>query len=215
MGLPSTLVEECDGGKTLRVHHVVFVCKISWCQKSVSYGCLPFRKLMFSRYRHALRKVNEAAKGKMTPSEIWKALACTLVCETLEGQDREPRPALYTAAQCYWACIRASPEMTWRMALTSLTADQPDAKLREGNRYATGLLGGWANRRFFVTEDGGLGMGPKVMQADDLVATVAGMRTPVVLRPSGAGFKFIGEAYVHGIMDGEAPSGPLQDIDVV
>jgi hypothetical protein len=67
------------------------------------------------------------------------------------------------------------------------------------------LLGRVQHRRLFVTRDKRLGLGPKVMQTGDIVAILAGVMMPVILRRCDGGqFLFIGAAYVHGLMEGEA-----------
>ncbi|KAK4189839.1 heterokaryon incompatibility protein-domain-containing protein [Podospora australis] len=60
-------------------------------------------------------------------------------------------------------------------------------------------------RRLGTTSKGYLCLLPKGTLAEDQIVLVRGGRVPVVLRPRGDGSaQFIGEAYVHGIMDGEA-----------
>jgi len=58
-----------------------------------------------------------------------------------------------------------------------------------------------------VTEGGRMGLGPRSMQAGDLVVVLRGGVLPLILRDTGAGYWFIGPAYVYGIMDGEAVQG--------
>ena len=65
-------------------------------------------------------------------------------------------------------------------------------------------------RALFVTGDGLLGLGPGIAQADDELWLIAGRRVPCLLRrvPESKGggrdkYWFVGEAWVHGIMDGE------------
>ncbi|CAG8960313.1 hypothetical protein HYFRA_00012387 [Hymenoscyphus fraxineus] len=62
-------------------------------------------------------------------------------------------------------------------------------------------------RKLFRTENGYLGMGPLGMQKGDRAFVLAGADVPFILRedPAVSGmFKTLGEAYVHGIMFGEA-----------
>ncbi len=77
-----------------------------------------------------------------------------------------------------------------------------------------------ANRRPYRTRDAGyVGMGPCEAQPGDVIAIFPGAQTPFVLRPRadlGPGhFELVGETYCHGIMDGEAWGGPLQDFFLV
>ncbi|KAK5715378.1 hypothetical protein LTR15_010021 [Elasticomyces elasticus] len=60
------------------------------------------------------------------------------------------------------------------------------------------------NRRLFHTASGRHGLGPQAMRLGDIVAVLRGGRTLFVLRPLGEEFQLVGEAYVNGMMDGEA-----------
>jgi hypothetical protein len=72
------------------------------------------------------------------------------------------------------------------------------------------------NQAFFITANGYVGIGPPNIQVADEVWVLFGGRVPFVLRPDGVGVYeppeaveanerfFIGDTYVHGIMDGEA-----------
>ena len=59
-------------------------------------------------------------------------------------------------------------------------------------------------RRFFVTAAGRMGLGPRCMQPEDIVVVLRGGKMPFVLRKKDDSYWLLGEAYVHGIMDGEA-----------
>ena len=73
--------------------------------------------------------------------------------------------------------------------------------------YITGL------RRLFVTKDGYVGLGAKSVQVGDKVFVFPGAIVPFVLRESIEGYyRLIGEAYVHGIMRGEAPKDPSRKL---
>lgn len=63
--------------------------------------------------------------------------------------------------------------------------------------------------RFFIrTKTGYVGMAPHVVEVGDKVAILAGSKVPVILRSTGDGqFVLLGDAYVHGIMFGEAIEG--------
>jgi len=72
-------------------------------------------------------------------------------------------------------------------------------------------------RRFFRTTGGIYGIGPAYMGKEDIVVVLYGGKIPYVLRPMGAGFKFLGECYVDTIMFGEAfqeasPDGPNEHV---
>ena len=58
-------------------------------------------------------------------------------------------------------------------------------------------------RNFFVSQQGRIGWVPLRTEAGDRVCVFHGMRIPVILRPQGDRWEFIGACYVHGLMDGE------------
>jgi len=58
-------------------------------------------------------------------------------------------------------------------------------------------------RTVAVLKEGYIGLVPKLATVNDIVCILLGCDTPVVLRPIVDGFVFIGECYIHGIMDGE------------
>jgi hypothetical protein len=67
-------------------------------------------------------------------------------------------------------------------------------------------------RRFMLTNNGFMGWAPDNVfgppdaqtEAGDLIAILFSCSTPIVIRPHGEYFKVVGEAYVQGLMDGEA-----------
>ncbi len=67
------------------------------------------------------------------------------------------------------------------------------------------------HRRLVVTEKGYLGLVPEHVRMDDLVAIVMGSQVPLVLREVQGGYQFVGEAFVDGIMDGEALAERKED----
>ena len=82
----------------------------------------------------------------------------------------------------------------------------PTEVLHEHDYYVTQVM---SNREFFIAEDGktsymGITMG--VPRDGDYVCVLLGGDTPFVMRPKGDEWHFVAEAYVHGIMDGEAMS---------
>lgn len=82
----------------------------------------------------------------------------------------------------------------------------PTEALHEHDYYVTQVM---SNREFFIADDGktsymGITMG--VPRDGDCLCVLLGGDTPFVMRPKGDEWHFIAEAYVHGIMDGEAMS---------
>lgn len=62
-----------------------------------------------------------------------------------------------------------------------------------------------SGRRYFMTEDGLMGMGTGFLRNGDIVCVPLGCSTPVILREERNGeYRFIGDAYVDGYMYGRA-----------
>lgn len=58
-------------------------------------------------------------------------------------------------------------------------------------------------RSIFITKKGMLGLGPEVVQVEDVVAVLFGSGLPILLRPKGEQYQVFGACYVHGIMEGQ------------
>jgi len=75
------------------------------------------------------------------------------------------------------------------------------------------------SRRLFLTTDSYLGLGAMSAQQGDQVWILPGTNSPFILRPADNGqFRLIGEAYVHGIMHGEAATNGnlrFRDIELI
>jgi hypothetical protein len=56
-------------------------------------------------------------------------------------------------------------------------------------------------RNFFVTKRGVFGLGPAEVQPGDEVCVLLGSPVPMILRPEGVPRQYIGQAYVHDIME--------------
>ncbi|KAI0469635.1 heterokaryon incompatibility protein-domain-containing protein [Xylaria cf. heliscus] len=123
--------------------------------------------------------------------------------------------------------VRAVPEDQrvhdhfWLLSLLSLydrpksdkLVDNPQNQL-EGNTIGNNILEVFLGRWLFFTKKGYLGLAPDGVKVGDMVCVLAGGHFPFILRraeaaggdkpKAEAAFTMIGDAYVHGIMDGEA-----------
>jgi hypothetical protein len=90
----------------------------------------------------------------------------------------------------------------------------------EPDPYDTELEEKLQHHSFFITKDGRFGLGSPYLQKGDVVLVLAGAAVPYVgrrfypIQPTPR-FKLIGEAYVHGIMDGELVGSDLWRPEVV
>jgi len=93
---------------------------------------------------------------------------------------------------------------TWRrISPADVEACLSEVRAGRGQRR-TFYVSKMINYRFFVTERGLIGVGPAETRVDDAVFILYGGRAPFVLRPDGLSWRFLGDGYVDGIMDGQA-----------
>lgn len=70
------------------------------------------------------------------------------------------------------------------------------------------------HRAYFSTAGGRVGLGSSLARTGDLVCVLNGFRTPFLLRRASAEgrYKLMDEAYVHGVMYGEAEQPETGDV---
>jgi hypothetical protein len=85
---------------------------------------------------------------------------------------------------------------SWPRYFTRL---RPDA-----GRFHEAFAHACVDRRFFVTKTGYMGIGPDAMHEGDMIAILFGGKVPYLVRAVNSGYRFVGECYVPGLMDGEA-----------
>ncbi|KAH8598377.1 heterokaryon incompatibility protein-domain-containing protein [Bisporella sp. PMI_857] len=59
------------------------------------------------------------------------------------------------------------------------------------------------NRRLFVSEKGYIGISSSTMETGDVICVIFGSQMPLILRAKSNYWELVGQAYVHGIMDGQ------------
>ena len=74
---------------------------------------------------------------------------------------------------------------------------------RQSVWYAAACFTVASDRRLLVTKKGYLGLGPCNMKVDDVVFLIPGADAPMILRPEKDKWRLVGEAYIHGVMQGE------------
>lgn len=80
-------------------------------------------------------------------------------------------------------------------------------RTRNDIQLALEILGKSLGRLPFVTQKGHLGLSSDRVMKGDVIVIIAGSQVAFVLRPQDKGqFSVVSEAYVDGIMDGEAVS---------
>jgi hypothetical protein len=121
-------------------------------------------------------------------------------------------------------------ELPTVLAITRLTKEFENNKLPsppvqaviDSSNPFTFRAGQWAPlRRLFTTPQKWLGLGPESLEQNDEVWLLKNANVPFILRPDGdSQYTLVGEAYVHGIMQGQlidAPGGTegFREIQIV
>lgn len=165
-----------------------------------------------------------AGNANMTyGNAFWHALCASVVPARLEGvkdlgevvrADSQKHRAVHDS---WWDSVLPDDDIEGRRYL------KPSAKIPEiGISQFLNCIGiSTTMRRLFVEEKehGWMGLVPQDAEENDRIAVIEGGRVPYILRPSGKEsgcWTLVGDAYVHGIMDGEGMTlGELQEIILV
>jgi hypothetical protein len=157
-------------------------------------------------------------------SSLLDDLVCTLVLDRGDAYLREPVPipkfrdAFLTAARSqnqnstafnqfsHW--LKSNQNLLIRGASLSdiLSAAAHLYVPRDPERFMSRLkeVAKHLRRRLATTSEGSLGMVPEFARKGDVICVLLGCSVPVILRERKSnGFEFIGEAYIHGFMNGE------------
>ncbi|KEY75047.1 hypothetical protein S7711_09654 [Stachybotrys chartarum IBT 7711] len=103
---------------------------------------------------------------------------------------------LLSSSEYQQSCIAGDQEITGLLRELSVGGDA---------EIYTALASNFCfNRKFIVTLEGRMGIGPTGTQPGDLIFVLFGGGVPYVLRMKESGFLLVGESYIHGVMDGEA-----------
>lgn len=153
----------------------------------------------------------ELAKGAhkvpegQTPEEVfWRTLCCDLTPDIPPSR----APSSYGGG---YKLLRKFQEATREDGSYDFTHElfkQPELLKKNwtpSSVFMNSVLKFTIARNMCVTADGYLGRVPRGSEVGDKICIFFGGSVPFVLRDTGDGyFIFIGECYIHGIMDGEA-----------
>ena len=99
----------------------------------------------------------------------------------------------------------------WMRKTNPSTFDLQDLDIPDGRyqwmEFTASFEQATTNRRFFVTREGYMGLGPRDMKIGDVVCILLGSQVPVVLRAVHDHYVLLGECYCHGVMEREAVRG--------
>ena len=126
---------------------------------------------------------------------------CRTLCCNQMSDSREPVNKIYPDYQAALEHFRT---------LADLMAVPTKDFLNSALDFYNSCWSNGQNRSFIITEEGYFGMTPQTAHPGDFIVVFLGCQSPMVLRPrSDGGYLVVGEAYVHGLMTGEAFLGPL------
>ena len=170
------------------------------CIQQISHrlyeGLIPYEWLVLGGWRQQIED------GDVIPDELWRTLMANC------APDGNIPPPIYGVA-LEWAIERRNSNNDINTA-DLIRQGQPE-KMVEFLKRVQEVI--W-NRRFFILSDQTAGIGyrfgiaPTSAKVGDIVCVLLGCRVPVVLSPVDVynphnGYNLVGEAYLHGFMDGE------------
>ena len=137
------------------------------------------------------------------PDSLWR----TMVAD--RGPDGGNPPTWYRRAMLY--CI-ANRDKNNDIHTAQLIDRQTSSAMVEFLQRVSSVI--W-NKRLILCEKERFGLGPTDAKIGDIICVLLGCSVPVVLREHVMGqekyYQFIGEAYVYGMMDGEALPSDVRD----
>ncbi|KAF2714056.1 HET-domain-containing protein [Pleomassaria siparia CBS 279.74] len=100
----------------------------------------------------------------------------------------------------------------WGPELSDAVKGSLELNPGDADVYLSDLQGSSPDRAFFCTEQGYIGLGPRIMDKGDECWLPMGSTVPFILRPVDEGkYRLLGQTYVNGMMDGEVIEGMSED----
>jgi hypothetical protein len=102
--------------------------------------------------------------------------------------------------ECSWANEETLSHTRWKLSILR------SPEISEGNATLfTTTAELWSDKRkLYLTSKEYVGLGPSVLQKNDVVAVLFGCLVPLILRQQRDEYRLFGETYMHGTMKGEA-----------
>ena len=121
--------------------------------------------------------------------------------------DHALRDAMVTFQRLAWGADSVKEASMWGQAGGSIISELDNLSLHQITEFLQHFVRGYEGRRILATVNGYLGSSVEDVRVGDVVCFIGGTEVPYVLRPVTGkenAFTLVGEAYVHGIMDGKA-----------
>ncbi|MCJ1360241.1 MAG: hypothetical protein MMC33_010244 [Icmadophila ericetorum] len=185
---------------------------ISWLQ--MTFWCMPSQQKVFNNWENiaSARSKISYANGEDIIDAYWKTLALGQIGSTPESLtaakeeyllwERYFREFMRYLPLTYivWVFPLLSLFLYIFLGISHLLSGTPSDKVINF-RYRIMFL---TQRRICKTEKGYIGVVPRMAQKGDFVGLFKGGAVPLLLRTEGSNWQLVGDAYIHGIMNGEA-----------
>ncbi|KAF2196093.1 hypothetical protein GQ43DRAFT_384053 [Delitschia confertaspora ATCC 74209] len=119
-----------------------------------------------------------------------EAFLYTLTAGLLGGNPAENRPEMFRANAGF--------------ELKRVEELQKEGEGGNATRFLLDVQQAAEGRALIYTREGYIGLAHRFVQRGDVCCVVGGATVPLILRPQGGRYRLVSEAYVHGIMRGEA-----------
>jgi hypothetical protein len=153
-----------------------------------------------------VRNIESYPTGEDPFDAYWR----TLMCNSLKPSPRMGRPddvippaEFRYRWQAFEIYIRLQPQIVYNTSPLPPAATRFE-ELRAAARPFETKLEYTSGRKFCVTKNGYMGMVPEVAEPGDQLVVVKGTRILFVVSPYKDGYRLLGDAYIHGLMDGKA-----------
>ena len=125
------------------------------------------------------------------------------------GEMADPDEAFGDFISFWWYATSSLEEPEGRTIFSSVDDERLATYKSNGNgssyeRFVEAMKNGCEGRRIFIAEDGFIGLGPEALEPGDYICVLAGSRVLLALRPREQHHRLVGEAYIPGMMNGEA-----------
>lgn len=222
---PGTITQRKDSGTSYRPSSTRNSSNISSKSVKISKNLLYVMGVQLGRIKQRSTRITNGTVPTewlrvtgwkaSTPGQVPDMLWRTLVAD--RGPDGQYPPRWYRRACSH--CLSDKSVMTTNLDLDTQKVPESDIMAKFLARVKSVVY----NRLFFVglskDQENFFGLAPARSEKGDLICVLAGCTVPVILRkkpgPDGScHFELIGEAYVHGYMDGEALSRYSDPVDL-
>ncbi|KAM5374291.1 hypothetical protein ACJZ2D_006616 [Fusarium nematophilum] len=203
-GRPAVVLQNTRSDDVLALQGLQIDTVDATCQVMLKSELTSFDPLIWAAWRTACQRIGTKYP---TPEAISRAFMVTLTADwNLSDNERMSDQPLTHFWSYMWRVYHGlcdgravgEAEDEYTKYLMTLKSDS------DGKLFSRHLDAAHNRRLFFTKNRAYIGLGPRMMQKDDVLCVLFGGATPMVLRPFGGYHRFVGECYVFDLMNGEA-----------